>query len=162
MNQDSDSEEPKLIIDEDWKTQVQREKEELKRKQAESAEAEPDASQAASASADEATVNEAAANEAAAHEAAAHEELPPPPEASIPFLVMSLATQALAALGQIPDEDGSRPRVNLAYARHFIDLIGVLEEKTRGNLSQEEDQMLQETLHQMRMLFVSVGQASKP
>ena len=152
MNQDSDSEEPKLIIDEDWKTQVQREKEELKRKQAESSEAESAASQAASPSADEATVNEAAATE----------ELPPPPEASIPFLVMSLATQALAALGQIPDEDGSRPPVNLAYARHFIDLIGVLEEKTRGNLSQEEDQMLQETLHQMRMLFVSVGQAPKP
>ena len=67
----------------------------------------------------------------------------------------------MAALGQMPGEDGQPMPVNLEYARHFIDLMGVLEEKTTGNLEDEEKSFLQETLHQMRMLFVAVSQQTE-
>lgn len=144
------SEEPKLIIDEDWKTQVQREKEELKRKQeASGGESTPEAGRDSGSAAD------AAASQGHS------ENLPPPPPASLSFLVTSLATQAMAALGQLPGDDGQALPVNLDYARHFIDLIGVIEEKTKGNLEPEESTFLGETLHQMRMLFVAVSQRSR-
>lgn len=124
--------EPKLIIDEDWKSKVQREKEEVQ--QTPPAESEADAA------------------------AQAEQDLPPLPPASLPLLVTSLATQAMAALGQIPTEEGKPPTINLEYGRHIIDLIGVVEEKTAGNLTDEESKYLQDTLHQLRMLFVSLSQ----
>ena len=139
---DGASEEPKLIIDEDWKSQVQREKEEFKRKQ------EHGTTEADSHSGEN----------AAPTSKQEEEQLPPPPPPSLPFLITSLATQAMASLGQIPDEDGNPLPMNLAYARHFIDLIAVLEEKTQGNLTDEEKSYLQETLHQLRMIFVAVSQ----
>ena len=58
------------------------------------------------------------------------------------FLVTSLATQAMAALGQIPGDDGKPLPMNLDYAKHFIDLLGVLEEKTKGNLDEAEASFL--------------------
>ena len=140
------SEEPKLIIDEDWKTQVEREKEELKRKQAQGEDA--SAAEAAPPQSEHSTEEDV-------------DELPPPPPASLPFLITSLATQAMASLGQIPDDDGNPLPVQLSYARHFIDLIGIIEEKTRGNLTDEESRYLQETLHQMRMMFLAVSQQKK-
>lgn len=139
-----EKEEPKLIIDEDYKTQVEREKEQLRAQQ----EAE-DATES----------SDAVASEASSAEA--QPDVPPPPPPSLTFLVTSLATQAMAAMGQIPGEDGEPLPVNMDYAKHFIDLIGVLEEKTSGNLDDTESKFLQETLHQMRMMFVSMQQQSK-
>ncbi len=78
-------------------------------------------------------------------------ELPP---ASLIILISSLASQALAAMGQIPGEDGKSLPVNLQFARHFIDLIGVIEDKTRNNLSPEEASFLNGTLLHLRMQFV--------
>ena len=159
-----ESEEPKLIVDEDWKTQVQREKEQLKR-QVEAS--------------DEQTAEKVVANEGQVAEELTAEgdvtedqkEKPAVssgkkqeqqfPEANIQLLVTSLATQAMAALGQFPDENGQLMEVNLGLAKHFIDLIAVIEEKTRGNLSQEEAGLVAEALHQLRMGFVAVSQQQR-
>ena len=79
-----------------------------------------------------------------------------PPPASFPILVTSLATQAFAELGQIADPSG-KPRVRLDHARHIIDTLGMLEEKTKGNLTREESAMLTQVLHELRMVFVTVS-----
>lgn len=147
MSEES-TDEPKLIVDEDWKTQVQREKEELKRK-----EAEPAATEDSGASASE--------DSGSASESESAENMPPPPPATFSFLLTSLATQAVASMGQLPGENGESFPVNLAYAKHFIDLIGVIEEKTKGNLTAEEEKATKDTLHQLRMMFVAASQKTQ-
>lgn len=151
-----EAEEPKLIIDEDYKSQVEREKREAQAKQAQEP-ASPSEAATEAPAADASEVASQAASAAEANQASspdANQELPPPPPASMQMLVTSLATQAVAAMGQLPDPEGQNLPPNADYARHFIDLIGMLEEKTKGNLSDEENNYLQETLHQLRMLFV--------
>ncbi|HBE68600.1 MAG TPA: DUF1844 domain-containing protein [Planctomycetaceae bacterium] len=128
----SESEEPKIIIDEDWKSKVEREKAEA----------------------------EAASQEQPAEQADASDE-GPLPEASLTLLVTTLLTQAMASMGQIPAEEGAEPKVNLPYAKHFIDLVGVIEEKTQGNLTEDESKFVSESLHQMRMLYVNVANSGK-
>lgn len=79
--------------------------------------------------------------------------LPPPTFAS---LVNSLAVSALAALspGAEHPEGGAPSRPDLVLARHSIDLLGMLEQKTRGNLAVDEARLLEQTLFELRMLFV--------
>lgn len=77
------------------------------------------------------------------------------PEADFRGLVGSLATQAVMYLGGIPDPDG-RAVVAPEYARHYIDLLGVLEEKTKGNLTEEESQELTGVLQELRTRFVQI------
>lgn len=73
-------------------------------------------------------------------------------------LVMSLATQALVMMGEIPSPDGSRGSRNLDGAQQTIDIIALLREKTQGNLTQEEERLIDEVLAQLRLAFVhSVG-----
>jgi hypothetical protein len=142
MSQQPADEEPKIIIDEDWKTQVQREKEELKRKQSQTSASDqpPDVTVAKAPDTDDNPVATAK----------------PMPPATFEILVSSLATQALAAMGLLPGEsDQPMPR-NMDYARHNIDLLAMLETKTAGHLTDQEQQMLKEALHQLRMLFVSI------
>ena len=62
-------------------------------------------------------------------------------------------------MGQIPAPDG-KPVIQLDHAKHFIDTLGVLEEKTKGNLTSDEAAMLTNVLHELRLLFVSVGKQS--
>jgi len=76
------------------------------------------------------------------------------PPASLIILISSLASQAMASMGQIPGDDGKPLPVNLKFARHFIDLIGVIEDKTRNNLTTDEASFLNGTLHHLRMQFV--------
>lgn len=85
---------------------------------------------------------------------AKNERLPDPPEASFSILVGMLATQAAAAMGyiKVPGQEDAEKRID--YAKHFIDLLSLLEEKTRNNLDPDEAQGLQQTLYQLRMLFV--------
>ena len=120
--------EPKIHVDDDWKSQVEREKEEL-RQQMES----------------ETTTRDG--NDI---------EMPP---ASFPILVTTMATQALANLGQIPDPIEGKPVIRKSLAKHFIDTLAMLDEKTQGNLEDAEKQMLEETLHQLRMVFVATPDA---
>ena len=80
------------------------------------------------------------------------ESLPP---ASIEMLVSMLATQVLLALGQIPGDENEEPKVDLVHAKHLIDTLDVLQDKTKGNLTPSEATMLERVLHQLRMMFVS-------
>lgn len=120
-----DEGEKRIIIDDDWKSRVQREKEQMLRADENSADPLP----------------------------ADDQEWP---AASFMFLVMSMATQAMVALGQIPDPVDGKLVLRSAMARHYIDMLGVLEEKTKGNLDTEEQQYLQEVLRQLRFAFVAV------
>jgi hypothetical protein len=78
-------------------------------------------------------------------------------------LVQHLAAQAVYSLGEAaaPKEksegqDKVDPQMHLELARQVIDTLGVLQEKTRGNLTPEESQVLEDTLHELRMTFVAV------
>lgn len=165
---DKPAEEPKLIIDEDWKAQVQREKEELKQKLAES-EADAAADSAAAhadsdsidSSNDETPESPATTTEPVATTSDVVNDKPEssgaPPPASMMLLVTTLATQAMGVMGLMPNEQGEKLPVNLDFARHFIDMLSVLEEKTKGNLSDDEKVYLRDTLHQLRMAFVAVS-----
>lgn len=146
---------PEIIIDDDWKSRAQAEKEQLQ-KEAEAKRKQPPAVAAPdeAAALDEATEPDEPASSAA--EPVADMPLPP---ASFSFLITSLATQALAAMGQIPGPDG-KPVVQLEHAKHFIDTLGILEEKTKGNLEADELVMLSNVLHELRMVFVAVGKQS--
>jgi len=76
--------------------------------------------------------------------------------------VLSLSTTALVSLGLVPDSDGSRPPANLPLARQTIDLIDLLRDKTRGNLTGEEERLLDQVLTDLRLKFVqAVPTASK-
>lgn len=81
------------------------------------------------------------------------EQIPP---ASFEMLVTMLATQALVALGQVPGSEGKTMELNKPLAKHFIDLLAVLETKTNGNLEPPQSKMLADLLHNLRMQFLSL------
>jgi len=81
------------------------------------------------------------------------------PEASFVELVNLLVMQAMAGLGLLAGPGGERIPPNLEAAKHFIDMLQMLEDKTRGNLSDEEKKLLDQVLYEMRMRFVQVGSA---
>ena len=81
------------------------------------------------------------------------------PEASFITLLQMLSTQSIVALGLIPGPDG-KPHVELPVARHFIDLLAVVESKTKGNLSTPEAEFLEGTLHELRMAYIAVSKQS--
>jgi hypothetical protein len=144
-----ENQEKKIIVDEDWKSQVEAEKEALRRREeAAQTESETEAHPEVAAEGTTATGTEAAG-------AADAEDFELPP-ASFPMLVTSFATQALTAMGQVPDPIDGKTAVRLPVARHLVDSLAVLEEKTRGNLTAEEERMLGDVLHQLRMTFVAV------
>ncbi len=133
MNEEN-KEDPKIIVDDDWKSQVEAEKEQLQKEIEEKDSAEV--------------------------------ELPP---ASMMTIITTFGSQAMAAMGQFPDPSTGKPIFNKPLARHFIDSLAVLEEKTKGNLSEDESAMLTNVIHQLRMVFVSVpdqapdsGEAESP
>ena len=70
-------------------------------------------------------------------------------------ILRSLGTTAYAALGLVPDPTGARRR-DPAVARQMIDWLGVLEQKTRGNLSFEESDLLARILFELRTAYVEV------
>ncbi len=80
-----------------------------------------------------------------------------PPPASFEFLIASFIMQAQMQLGMfaMPGTEGEEPqKPNLVYAKHSIDLLGVLEEKTKGNLTLEEKRMLENSLTELRFRYV--------
>lgn len=84
-------------------------------------------------------------------------EFPLPP-ASFTFLVFSLRTQAEMHLGLMGFGEEEKPEPNLPLARHTIDMLGVLLEKTRGNLTIEERRQLENSLTELRFRFVQVSE----
>jgi hypothetical protein len=121
--------EKKIIVDEDWKQQAQKEKEIL------------------------------AAQEEAEKKDARQEQQPrgPLPEGNLAALISMLATQALFALGLLQIKGQEERKPDLELAKYNIDMLQVLEEKTKGNLTKEEEIVIENTLNELRMGYVKVA-----
>jgi len=70
-------------------------------------------------------------------------------------LVQSLQMGAMVGLGMLQGPDGKRPPVDLPAAKDAIDLLGILQEKTKGNLTKEEEEVLREGLYHLRMGYMA-------
>lgn len=81
------------------------------------------------------------------------------PAIDITTLVLSLSHSALLHLGDAPDPSTGHVAVDLPMARQTIDLVSLLQEKTRGNLSGEEERVLAQALFDLRMRYVEVVKA---
>jgi hypothetical protein len=127
---------PKIIVDTDWKSQAQAEKERLAA--AEKAKAEQ-------------------ARPAAAGAPGGQGEQMPVPD--FIELVRMLATQSLMYLGAFPDPETGRRLVSLELAHFNIDLLGILEQKTKGNLTDEEQKYITHVLYELRMQAVEIAKA---
>ena len=79
------------------------------------------------------------------------------PAADFTMLVNMLVTNAMVFLGQMPAPGSQQYMRNLPQAQHMIDLLMVLREKTRGNLTPDEEQMMQDLLPQLQMAYVSAS-----
>lgn len=119
-------EEKKIIVDDDWKAQAQREKENL-----------------------------------AAQEQARQAQPQGPDEIGFPDIVNLLAVQAMVGLGLVSSPTGERIPPSPEVARHFIDLLEVLQKKTRNNLDADEKRMLDQVTYDLRMRFVEMMQAAR-
>jgi hypothetical protein len=143
--------EKKLIIDEDWKSQVQAEKEAA-------AKTPPEGSVASAANTAASPASEAGKPSPDAQNIADI----PMPAASLELLVTTLASEALVALGQIPHPATGQAHIHRGQAQYLIDTIDVLREKTKGNLTTDEEQMLESILHQLRMIFIQTASIDLP
>ncbi|HBH29410.1 MAG: DUF1844 domain-containing protein [Desulfofustis sp. PB-SRB1] len=76
------------------------------------------------------------------------------PEVTFSTFVMSLNTSALFHLGEIPDPRTGAKTVEIDLARHAIDTLTVLQQKTKGNLSEDEEQLLNNILYDVKLRFV--------
>jgi hypothetical protein len=74
--------------------------------------------------------------------------------------VLSLSHSALVHLGDAPMPDGQPADRDLQLARQTIDLLGVLQEKTRNNLSGEEERLLDRALYDLRIRFVEISKTT--
>ncbi len=140
-----DSEKPKIIIDDDWKAQAEAEKEKL----AEEIEHK-----------EEPAAPAAQADQAAADQGQPPQQLPP---ADLTSLINQIAMQAMMALGGYEDPKTKKRMVDLTLAKFHIDTLTVIEEKTAGNRSDAETELLDKVIYEMRMHFVQFAQqASGP
>jgi len=125
------ADEKKIIIDEDWKSQVQAEKEAAKQQ---------------------------ATQPAAAQQPAGAKDVPMPP-ASLEMLLTTLVTEAMISLGQVPHPLTGETVFQPQQAKYLIDTIDVLREKTKGNATADETQLMDHLLHQLRMAYVELTTA---
>ena len=77
------------------------------------------------------------------------------PQARFDLFASGLAMEALIALGDMPHPTTRKQTANLPQAKYLIDLLGVLEEKTKGNLVAEEEKLLTDMLYQLRMRYLA-------
>jgi hypothetical protein len=82
--------------------------------------------------------------------------------ASFLSLIMSLASNAAASLGMMPHPVTGETGVDLQTAKHWIDVLGMLEQKTKGNLDPQEEQVIESLLADLRMQYVSFTNAPTP
>lgn len=78
----------------------------------------------------------------------------PPMQASFGMLITELAMQASFFMGEIPDPESEKPVEDLNRAKYLIDELGVIEEKTKGNLAPDEEKALKNVLFELRMKYV--------
>ena len=76
--------------------------------------------------------------------------------------VLSLASSARIALGRMPAPGGDTLTPDLDTARHLIDVLGMLEHKTRGNLDESEQKLLQSLIYDLRVAFVDASARARP
>jgi len=124
----SESDGGKKKVDESWKDEVAKEKQEA---QPESPREEPEP------------------------------QAPPLPPASFPTLVNQLGVQAAMLLHGMPEVEGGEPVPHPEEAKHLIDLLAVLQDKTRGNLTETEANLLENALYELRMAFVDATKAGR-
>ena len=154
-------EKPSLHIDDDWKKQAQEEKRRLaEQQQKAAAPAAPRVPPAgmgvvpgATAPADPRAGAPGAAPSPPASRSRGARQLP---EASFATIVQSFLTQSLFYLGELSPY-GGEPTLNLDMARHQIDQLTVLEQKTANNLAEDEKRLLDAALYDVRTRFVSVA-----
>ena len=129
MAEEEKKEEKKIIVDEDWKQQAQKEKEIL------------------------------AAQEEAEKEEAQEESKRrgPLPKGNFAALVSMLVTQAMFALGLLQVKGQEQREPDLEMAKYNIDMLEALQEKTKGNLTEQEEKVLENTLNEVRMAYVKVA-----
>jgi hypothetical protein len=129
MADQENKKEKKIIVDEDWKQEAQREKEILAAKdKAEKEEKEDEP-----------------------------ESRGPLPEGNFAALISMLATQALFALGLLQVKGQEERKPDLELAKYNIDMLETIEEKTKGNLTDEEEKVLSNTLSELRMGYVRIA-----
>ncbi|GMV13908.1 MAG: hypothetical protein AMXMBFR56_21320 [Polyangiaceae bacterium] len=92
----------------------------------------------------------------AANEERARERLPP---VDFVTFVLSLYHSARVHLGDAPNPEGGATQLELPLARQTIDLIGLLQDKTRGNLTGEEERIVEQALYDLRMRYVEVAKS---
>jgi hypothetical protein len=161
MSDEPTPDEKKIIVDEDWKSRVEEEKEALRQKEAgqgdSGAEAPPGETteQATDGAAPEGAA-EAAGGPAA--DATADRQAIPLPPPTLSFLVSSLYLQGMIALGMLPNPVTNKAEASFDQARHTIDMLAMLQEKTQGNRTPEESDELEGVLHELRMAFVTLKQ----
>lgn len=97
---------------------------------------------------------DAQANVKARFEEATRKDRVPLPEVEFSTFVFSLSSSALVHLGEIPEPNTQERRIDLPMAKQIIDTLGMLEEKTRGNLEADEDRLLKSVLYDLRLRFV--------
>ncbi|MDD5153534.1 MAG: DUF1844 domain-containing protein [Desulfovibrionales bacterium] len=76
------------------------------------------------------------------------------PPVDFSTLIFSLNTSALVHLGEIADPVTGKREIDLVFAKHTIDTIAMLQEKTRGNLTKDEEALIQHILYDLRMRYV--------
>ena len=76
------------------------------------------------------------------------------PEINFATFIFSLNSSALVHLGVIEDPATNQKTANLPLAKQTIDILGVLEEKTKGNLTEDEEKLLTNILHDLRLMYV--------
>jgi Domain of unknown function (DUF1844) len=88
---------------------------------------------------------------------------PPVAPAPVDFTthVLSLASTALISLGQMPEPDGAQHPLDLEGARHLIDVLAMLEQKTKGNLDEAEQKLLASLLYDLHIAFVDAQHKAK-
>ncbi len=84
-----------------------------------------------------------------------------PPEPDFNFFITSLALQASIGLAQVPNPATNKTEEDLPQAKFLIDTIGMLKEKTKGNLTQEETNLLENLLYELRMSYISKNTGEK-
>ena len=87
--------------------------------------------------------------------ASSGEEAPPRPTIDFPSYVLSYYTQGLVLLGEVPNPYTNKKEEDVEAARHTIDILSMIEQKTKGNLGKDEQQLLESVLYELRMKFVA-------
>lgn len=81
-----------------------------------------------------------------------------PPAVTFEHVIQSIYLSAIVAMGAAA-EPGQKPQIDILGARQSIDMLGVLQEKTKGNLSEKEERLLQNALFETRMMFLEITNA---